>query len=102
MVLLRPNADERAAEFMPEVTSALKAEGFSVTASGPATYEVGVTFAGGGFDLSCSIVLYERGVPVVSGKGNNPGWGVWLARDGAYQGVFEAALEEFSKRIQAL
>ena len=99
IVSLRPSHEERAVELMPGLTDALKRAGFAVTAGGGAPYEVGVTFAGGGFDLSCSIVLYEKGVPVVSGKGVNPGWGVWIARSSAYRGVFAAALREVSQRL---
>ena len=101
-VFLRPNTDERAAEYMPEVTAKLRAAGFSVTSTNSAPYDVAVVWAGGGFDLTCSIVMYEHGVPIVSGKGVNPGWGVWLARDKAYRGVFKMALKQFSKRIQSM
>ena len=101
-VFLRPNSNERATEFMPELTSELRAAGFTVTSSNAAPYEVAMTLAGGGFDLTCSIVMYERGVPVVSGKGVNPGWGVWLARNSAYRGVFSSALRQFSQRIQSM
>ncbi len=100
VVYLRPNYTERAVEYMPELTSTLRAAGYTVTSMNGAPYEVSVTFAGGGFDLTCSIVMYERGVPVVSGKGVNPGWGVWLARNKAYRGVFQGALRQFTKRIQ--
>jgi hypothetical protein len=46
--------------------------------------------------------MSENGVPIVSAKGVNPGVGVWLARDSAYRGVFDAALREFKKRIGSL
>ena len=98
-VVLRPNTETRAAELMPEVTAALHRAGFVVVSDGPAPYEVSVEFAGGGWDLTCSIVMYQNGVPVVSGKGVNPGWGVWLARDRAYRGVFEGALKQFEERL---
>ena len=99
-VYLRPSADERAAEFLPEVTAELRAAGFAVTSNPEAPYQVAVTFGGGGFDLRCSIIMYEHGVPVVSGKGVNPGWGVWLARNAAYEGVFSGALRQFSARVR--
>ncbi|MGI8604089.1 MAG: hypothetical protein ACR2OZ_14010 [Verrucomicrobiales bacterium] len=84
---------------MPEVASALRRAGFGVTAEPSAPYHVKVVFAGGGFDLSCTIVMFERGVAIASGKGVNPGFGVWLARDKAYYGVFQDALSQFSRRI---
>lgn len=87
---------------MPALTSELRAAGFTVTSNSTAPYEVAMTMAGGGFDLSCSIVMYHHGVPIVSGKGVNPGWGVWLARNGAYSGVFYSALREFKKRIRSM
>ncbi len=101
-VHLVPNTEERATEYMPDVTAALRKAGFTVVSDRSAPYEVAVTFAGGGFDLTCSIVMNERGVPVVSGKGVNNGFGTWMVRDQAYRGVFEAALKEFSGRIGAL
>ena len=85
---------------MPEVVTALRQSGYVVTPDSSAPYRVIVSFAGGGFDLSCAIMMTERGIPVASGKGVNPGWGVWLARDNAYQGVFRGALKEFTERIK--
>lgn len=98
-VVLRPNTDARAAEHMPEVTAALRRNGFVVVSEGTAPYEVRVSFVGGGWDLTCSIIMYEKGVPIVSGKGTNPGFGVWMARDGAYRGVFQRALSQFEERL---
>jgi len=98
-VVMNSNTEERIAELMPELTATLRNAGFDVVSSGPASYRVSVTFAGGGFDLTCSIVMYKDGVPVVSGKGVNPGLGVWLARDSAYKGVFEGALKQFEARL---
>ena len=87
-------------EYMPEVATVLRQSGFVVSPDTVAPYRVIVSFAGGGFDLSCTIMMSERGMPVASGKGVNPGLGVWLARDSAYQGVFRGALREFSRRIR--
>lgn len=101
VVYVVPNLEPRAMEYMPEVASVLRESGFTVSPDPLAPFKVQVTFAGGGFDLSCTILMSEKGVPVASGKGVNPGWGVWLARDKAYQGVFSGALKEFSRRITA-
>ena len=98
-VYIVPNTEERAVEYMPELAAALRQRGFTVSPNPSAPYRVSVTFAGGGFDLSCSIVMTDRGMPLASGKGVNPSWGVWMARDRAYSGVFRGALREFSKRI---
>lgn len=99
-VYIVPNNEERAMEYMPEVAAVLRQSGFVVSPDPAAPYRVVVSFAGGGFDLSCSILMSENGVPVASGKGVNPGIGVWLARDTAYHGVFRSALKEFSRRIR--
>jgi hypothetical protein len=99
IVVFRPNTEPGAVEYMPEVTESLRRTGFVVVSEGTAPYEVSVIFAGGGWGLTCAIVMYHRGVPIVSGKGVNPGWGVWLARDSAYRGVFEGALKQFEERL---
>ena len=99
-VYIIPNNEERAVEYMPELSATLRQAGFVLSPNPSAPYKVSVTFAGGGFDLSCSIVLTDRGMPLASGKGVNPGWGVWMARDRAYSGVFRGALKEFRQRIR--
>jgi hypothetical protein len=101
-VFIRPGTSDRVAEYVPELASQLRSAGFSVVSTPSATYEVALNLNSGGTDLSCSIVMYERGVPVVSGRASNIGFGTWLARGAAYQQVFSAALRQFSKRIGAM
>jgi hypothetical protein len=87
---------------LPSVTEALRQNGYTVSGDkAQSNYQVSVTTAGGAFDLSCTICLYEKDVPIISAKGVNPGWGVWLNRGGAYRGVFKGALKQFKRRLEA-
>jgi len=102
VVYVKPSSDSRAQGFMPELVSTLRQAGFKVVNDPEAPYVAELRFSGGGWDLTASIVMFENGVPVVSGKGHNPGIGVWLARGAAYNGVFRGALDQFAERIGPL
>src|SRR5262245_31645678 len=99
VVYLRPSASERAPTYQPRITGALEAAGFKVVTTPGAPYAVSLEMSGG-FGISCSIVLYREGVPVVSGRGVNTGFGTAIARDVAYDHVFSMAIRQFEQRLK--
>jgi hypothetical protein len=100
VVSARVSENERGNEYMPEVLDVLRSAGFTVVAKQKTPYEVAVQFPGVSVDMNCSIVLYERGAPVVTGRSVNLGFGTWLVRGAAYRQIFSAALRQFEKRLR--
>lgn len=54
------------------------------------------------FDFRCTVVLLDRGTPIVSAESVNPGWGNLLARGGNIRAIVRRATRQFDKELQRM
>lgn len=88
-------------EYIPELATALRRHGFTPVSSGESRYTVSL-YIGGGFGVKSQIVLYDHGVPVITAKASNPGFGAWLIRGVVLRSLFNSSLERFEQELEQL
>lgn len=88
-------------EYLPELTRVLRKHGFNPVGRGEAPYSLSL-YVGGGASMTSRIMLFREGVPVVTAKANNPGFGTWLARGSARSLLFRDSLEQFDELLAGL
>lgn len=86
---------------LTDLVRVLKKHGGTPTATGSPRYTTALSIEGA-VSRTCTITLYDAGVPVVSAKSTNPGFGTWLARGMADENIFNSSIEKFDAALDRL